>query len=191
MFVEGLYLYILVVKTFSIELINIHNYFFIGYGLPAIIVLVWSPIKFFFGTTGDGVVSSSCTFQTRDIFDIIFICPMLVVILANIFFLAKIMFVLITKLRAATTAESQQYRCVNIVHTNHLKCHTRVLAIFDKSCVFSSLWRIFLANQIGSDVLLQSLVSFESDQNLQLFSNGSHHTIIREDSLAPESDKLN
>ena len=169
MFVEGLYLYILVVKTFSIELINIHNYFLIGYGLPAIIVLVWSPIKFFFGTTGDGVVSSSCTFQTRDIFDIIFICPMLVVILANIFFLAKIMFVLITKLRAATTAESQQYRCVNIVHTNHLKCHTRVLAIFDKSCVFSSLWRIFLANQIGSDVLLQSLVSFESDQNLQLF----------------------
>lgn len=57
MFVEGLYLYILVVKTFSIELINIHNYLFIGYGLPAIIVLVWAPIKLYFGTRGDGIVS--------------------------------------------------------------------------------------------------------------------------------------
>ena len=58
MFVEGLYLYILVVKTFSIELINIHNYIFIGYGFPAIIVFIWAPIKFYFGTSGDGVVSS-------------------------------------------------------------------------------------------------------------------------------------
>lgn len=57
MFVEGLYLYILVVKTFSIELINIHNYLFIGYGLPAITVLIWAPIKFLFGTSGDEVTS--------------------------------------------------------------------------------------------------------------------------------------
>ena len=45
MFVEGHYLYILVVKTFSIELINIHKYMFVGYGLPALIIAVWAPIK--------------------------------------------------------------------------------------------------------------------------------------------------
>lgn len=33
MFVEGLYLYILVVKTFSIELVKVHIYVFIGWGM--------------------------------------------------------------------------------------------------------------------------------------------------------------
>ena len=32
MFVEGLYLYILVVKTFSIERVKVHIYVFIGWG---------------------------------------------------------------------------------------------------------------------------------------------------------------
>ncbi|RWS19000.1 diuretic hormone 44 receptor GPRdih2-like protein [Leptotrombidium deliense] len=46
MLVEGLYLYILVVKTFSMELVNIHIYAFIGWGLPMVIVLIWAPIAF-------------------------------------------------------------------------------------------------------------------------------------------------
>ena len=57
MFVEGLYLYILVVKTFSIELINIQKYFFIGYGLPFILTIIWASIKGYFGSSGDGVES--------------------------------------------------------------------------------------------------------------------------------------
>lgn len=44
-------------KTFSIELINIQKYFFIGYGLPAIFTIVWAPIKGRFATPGDGVNS--------------------------------------------------------------------------------------------------------------------------------------
>ena len=32
MFVEGLYLYILVVKTFSIEFVKMYNYYAIGWG---------------------------------------------------------------------------------------------------------------------------------------------------------------
>lgn len=56
MLIEGLYLYILVVKTFSIELINIHNYMIIGYGLPALIVLVWAPIKYHFAISDDRLV---------------------------------------------------------------------------------------------------------------------------------------
>ncbi|KAL1467626.1 hypothetical protein MTO96_025997 [Rhipicephalus appendiculatus] len=48
MFVEGLYLYILVVKTFSVELVRIHVYAFIGWGLPAIVVTVWAITKAYF-----------------------------------------------------------------------------------------------------------------------------------------------
>ena len=40
MFVEGLYLYILVVKTFSIELVKIHLYTFIGWGIMSLILII-------------------------------------------------------------------------------------------------------------------------------------------------------
>lgn len=32
MFVEGLYLYVLVVKTFSVEVVRVHVYLFVGWG---------------------------------------------------------------------------------------------------------------------------------------------------------------
>ncbi|XP_054167743.1 diuretic hormone receptor-like [Oppia nitens] len=109
MFVEGLYLYILVVKTFSIELVKVHLYAFIGWGLPALVVIVWAPVKYYF-TQSDPNGPAGCPWQLKDYFDYIFICPVLLVLLVNIFFLGKIMWVLITKLRAATSAESKQYR---------------------------------------------------------------------------------
>ncbi|CAG2168296.1 unnamed protein product [Oppiella nova] len=114
MFVEGLYLYILVVKTFSIELVKVHIYTFIGWGLPALVVMIWAPIKAYFSGSLDGrpYGPSGCPWQLKDFFDYIFICPVIFVLLVNIFFLGKIMWVLITKLRAATTAESKQYRLI-------------------------------------------------------------------------------
>ncbi|KAH6937539.1 hypothetical protein HPB50_001682 [Hyalomma asiaticum] len=48
MFVEGLYLYILVVKTFSVELVRIHVYAFVGWGLPALVVTIWAITKAYF-----------------------------------------------------------------------------------------------------------------------------------------------
>ncbi|XP_042150281.1 diuretic hormone receptor [Ixodes scapularis] len=112
MFVEGLYLYILVVKTFSIELVRFHVYAFIGWGLPAVVVAVWAATKAIFSPNhNDPVLSDGiCVWQLKDIYDCIFICPVVIVLLVNIFFMGEIMWVLITKLRAATTLETQQYR---------------------------------------------------------------------------------
>ncbi|KAI1283734.1 Diuretic hormone receptor [Halotydeus destructor] len=115
MFVEGLYLYILVVKTFSIELVKIQNYLFIGWCLPLLLVTIWGSVKYYwsnYSVTESGHFSSSCLWQinTRDMYDYIFICPVILVLLFNIFFLGKVMYVLITKLRINNTAESKQYR---------------------------------------------------------------------------------
>ncbi|XP_015789440.1 diuretic hormone receptor isoform X2 [Tetranychus urticae] len=113
MFIEGLYLYILVVKTFSsVESIKIHFYATIGWGLPALVVLFWAPSKYFSAKSADNLndSGSNCPWQAEDSIDSIFICPILFVLMLNIFFLCKIMWVLITKLRAATSAESRQYR---------------------------------------------------------------------------------
>ncbi|XP_013794461.2 diuretic hormone receptor-like, partial [Limulus polyphemus] len=48
MFVEGLYLYVLVVKTFSVEIVKVHVYALVGWGLPAIVVLIWALVKAYF-----------------------------------------------------------------------------------------------------------------------------------------------
>ncbi|KAL3235387.1 hypothetical protein MRX96_022420 [Rhipicephalus microplus] len=83
MFVEGLYLYILVVKTFSVELVRIHVYAFIGWGLPAIVVTVWSITKAYFSANRSDPVlfDGLCVWQLKDIYDCVFICPVAIVLL--------------------------------------------------------------------------------------------------------------
>ncbi|XP_065299237.1 diuretic hormone receptor-like isoform X2 [Dermacentor albipictus] len=113
MFVEGLYLYILVVKTFSVEVVRIHVYAFIGWGLPAIITAIWATTKSYLSSRQHSDLSISdsvCVWQMKDLYDCIFIVPVIGVLLTNMFFLGEIMWVLITKLRAANTIESRQYR---------------------------------------------------------------------------------
>ncbi|CAN8021908.1 unnamed protein product [Ixodes persulcatus] len=112
MFVEGLYLYILVVKTFSVDAVRMHVYVFIGWGIPALIVCVWALTKAYLSPNHNdpNLAEGMCIWQLRDIYDCIFIAPVMLVLLINIIFLGGIMWVLITKLKAATTAESQQYR---------------------------------------------------------------------------------
>ncbi|CAL1281569.1 unnamed protein product [Larinioides sclopetarius] len=111
MFVEGLYLYMLVVKTFSIDKIQFRTYVCIGWGIPAIVASAWAIVK---GTAGgaseEPLASRGCPWQNKDYYDYVFSCPVMFVLLINIFFLAKIMWVLITKLRASNTVESKQYR---------------------------------------------------------------------------------
>ncbi|XP_064455854.1 diuretic hormone receptor-like isoform X2 [Ornithodoros turicata] len=112
MFVEGLYLYILVVKTFSVEVVRVHIYALIGWGTPAVVVTVWALTKGYLShsTSEPNVSRAMCVWQVKDVYDCIFIVPVVLVLLTNIFFLGQIMWVLITKLRAATSVESQQYR---------------------------------------------------------------------------------
>ncbi|XP_042895121.1 diuretic hormone receptor isoform X1 [Parasteatoda tepidariorum] len=110
MFVEGLYLYILVVRTFSAETVRIHVYALIGWGLPAVVVIPWAIVKSHLGHSTNALAVHGCPWQNRDHYDYIFMLPVILVLLINIYFLGRIMWVLITKLRAANTVESRQYR---------------------------------------------------------------------------------
>ncbi|XP_054286295.1 diuretic hormone receptor-like [Macrosteles quadrilineatus] len=120
MFVEGLYLYMLVVKTFARQNLKLRSYACIGWGIPLIVVIAWIIIKSVFtndapteGPLEARLISAmmpQCSMLVPDVYDWIYQGPMLSVLLLNIFFLCSIMWVLITKLRSATNAETQQYR---------------------------------------------------------------------------------
>ena len=58
-FPPGLYLYILVVKTFSADNIKFNTYALIGWGGPALFSLIWVISKGFTLPTDDGQVSVS------------------------------------------------------------------------------------------------------------------------------------
>lgn len=113
MFVEGLYLYMLVVQTFTIENIKLRVYLLIGWGIPVLIVTVWSIVKAF-ETLDVGqanrAMAEHCPWMIPSLADWIFKIPAICVLSINSIFLLKIMWVLITKLRSANTAETQQYR---------------------------------------------------------------------------------
>lgn len=51
-----------------------------------------------------------CPWLKAHLVDWIYQVPVIIVLLLNLFFLASIMWVLITKLRSANTVETQQYR---------------------------------------------------------------------------------
>ncbi|XP_015782298.1 diuretic hormone receptor-like [Tetranychus urticae] len=115
MFLEGLYLYILVVRTFSIERINLILFALIGWGFPVILVTLWAPIKYLYPNQEDEetltVKSFNCPWQVINIIDLIYICPISIVLVVNLFFLGVIIYVLVSKTRASEASqEFQQYR---------------------------------------------------------------------------------
>ncbi|XP_063931809.1 diuretic hormone receptor-like isoform X3 [Zophobas morio] len=106
MFVEGLYLYILVVETLTRENFKLRVYVGIGWGLPMVFILIWAVVKSFIPSDAD---PSSCTWFNSHAVDWIYQGPTLAILLLNLAFLLAIMWVLITKLRSANTVETQQY----------------------------------------------------------------------------------
>ncbi|XP_068908581.1 diuretic hormone receptor-like [Tenebrio molitor] len=112
MFVEGLYLYILVVKTFTGENIKPRIYAVVGWGGPILFVLIWGIAKSFTLPLEDqqaGEMFRSCPWTPHP-FDWIYQGPAIAVLIINVIFLGIIMWVLITKLRSANNVETQQYR---------------------------------------------------------------------------------
>ncbi|KAL0280431.1 UNVERIFIED_CONTAM: hypothetical protein PYX00_001721 [Menopon gallinae] len=113
MFVEGLYLYMLVVETFNRKSIKSYIYISIGWGIPVIVMLVWSIAKAT-GPVHDLIDIPAghphCLWINATVYDWIFKVPILTVMALNSVFLVMIMWVLITKLRSANNAETQQYR---------------------------------------------------------------------------------
>ncbi|XP_046437865.1 diuretic hormone receptor-like isoform X2 [Daphnia pulex] len=119
MFVEGFYLYMLVVETFSADKIRLRIYALIGWGIPLPVVIVWVVVKanWFTYTSTEGQHKldlesflASCPWMAANSYDWIYMTPAIVVLFVNILFLVKIMWVLITKLRSANSVETQQYR---------------------------------------------------------------------------------
>ncbi|XP_022903075.1 diuretic hormone receptor-like isoform X2 [Onthophagus taurus] len=108
MFVEGMYLYILVVQTLRRENFKLRYYVCIGWGFPFIIVLVWAITKAVL-IIGSLKEAGGFTWMTWMAIDWIFQGPPAGVLLLNLIFLIAIMYVLITKLRSANNAETKQY----------------------------------------------------------------------------------
>ncbi|XP_063858339.1 diuretic hormone receptor-like isoform X2 [Scylla paramamosain] len=120
MSVEGFYLYMLVVKIFSVDNIKLRVYTIIGWGVPVPIIIVWVAVKStLVGTLLDetGIEGhvldgfpNACPLIPLNTIDWIYQVPMLVFLSLNVLFLMRIMWVLITKLRSANTVETQRYR---------------------------------------------------------------------------------
>ncbi|VVC33433.1 GPCR, family 2, diuretic hormone receptor,GPCR, family 2, extracellular hormone receptor domain,GPCR [Cinara cedri] len=109
MFVEGLYLYILVVETFTRENIKLRVYMFIGWGIPLVIIIIWGFANMITSFESEKKEEGTCTWMST-VHEWIYQGPAILVLVVNLIFLSKIMWVLITKLRSANSAETQQYR---------------------------------------------------------------------------------
>ncbi|XP_022225084.2 diuretic hormone receptor isoform X2 [Drosophila obscura] len=111
MLVEGLYLYMLVVNTFSGDNIRFNIYASIGWGGPALFVVTWLVAKSLTVTyNSTEKYDINCPWMEETNVDWIFQGPVCAVLLINLTFLLRIMWVLITKLRSANTVETRQYR---------------------------------------------------------------------------------
>nr|XP_016927882.1 diuretic hormone receptor [Drosophila suzukii]XP_036669507.1 diuretic hormone receptor [Drosophila suzukii] len=111
MLVEGLYLYMLVVKTFSGDNLRFNIYASIGWGGPALFVVTWAVAKSLTVTySTPEKYEINCPWMQETHVDWIYQGPVCAVLIINLTFLLRIMWVLITKLRSANTVETRQYR---------------------------------------------------------------------------------
>ncbi|XP_049542361.1 diuretic hormone receptor-like isoform X1 [Anopheles darlingi] len=115
MLVEGLYLYMLVVQTFSGDTLRFRKYAIIGWGGPLIFVGAWAIAKPFFLSSDPDLehpnkLEIECSWMRESHIDWIIQGPTCAVLAINLIFLLRIMWVLITKLRSANTVETRQYR---------------------------------------------------------------------------------
>ncbi|XP_060580303.1 corticotropin-releasing factor receptor 2-like isoform X2 [Ruditapes philippinarum] len=108
MFVEGLYLHVIIVWTYSADKIKLRYLLFIGWGLPSINIIAWVIIRAVYD-------NDHCWFphpEGNSVYDYVYIGPILFVLLANIIFLSTIVWVLITKLRASNSLDTQYRKAV-------------------------------------------------------------------------------
>ncbi|XP_076654701.1 diuretic hormone 44 receptor 1 isoform X2 [Halictus rubicundus] len=115
MFVEGLYLFLLVVKTFTADNIKLRLCLVIGWGMPVLFIAGWGIAKsldqnIMVQANQEIVLGKHCPWMVSHPYDWFYQAPAILVLCVNVVFLFMIMWVLITKLWSATNAETQQYR---------------------------------------------------------------------------------
>lgn len=118
MLVEGLYLHIIIVWTYSADKIRRWYLIVLGWGIPLLIIAVWSSLRIY-STSVQQIKSSDLqdcwlpyNTSQMDPLDYIHIVPTLLVLAINMLFLATIIWVLVTKLRASNSLETIQLRKV-------------------------------------------------------------------------------
>lgn len=118
MLVEGLYLHIIIVWTYSADKIRRWYLIVLGWGIPLLIIAVWSSLRIY-STSIQQIKSSDLqdcwlpyNTSQMDPLDYIHIVPTLLVLAINMLFLATIIWVLVTKLRASNSLETIQLRKV-------------------------------------------------------------------------------
>ncbi|XP_050435587.1 diuretic hormone receptor-like isoform X2 [Adelges cooleyi] len=114
-FIEGMYLFILVVDTFFPDRLRLRTYMAIGWGIPLIIIPTWCVTKLMMPTKTDldfinQKTYEACPLMADSTDDLIFQLPVAIVLLANSLFLLIIMWVLITKLRSTNCVETHNYK---------------------------------------------------------------------------------
>ncbi|KAJ6641176.1 Diuretic hormone receptor, partial [Pseudolycoriella hygida] len=117
--VSGLYLYMLVVETFSSDKLKFKMYAVLGWVCPAIIIMIWAIVKSVIETPlgiydlGLDPMSEhqlECTWMHESQIDWIYQGPVSACLVINSIFLLRIMWVLIIKLRSNNNVETRQYR---------------------------------------------------------------------------------
>ncbi|XP_060833938.1 diuretic hormone receptor-like [Rhopalosiphum padi] len=115
-FIEGMYLFILVVDTFFPDRVRLRTYMAIGWGIPLIIIPTWCVTKLLVPTKNDLDLYNQITYErycplmASYVDDWIYQSPIVIVLLINSVFLVKIMRVLITKIRSTKSAETHNYK---------------------------------------------------------------------------------
>ncbi|VVC33436.1 GPCR, family 2, diuretic hormone receptor,GPCR, family 2, extracellular hormone receptor domain,GPCR [Cinara cedri] len=115
-FIEGLYLFILVVDTFFLDRLQLRTYLGIGWGIPLVVASIWGMTKVYVPTTqnldvyNETTHKKSCVLMTSNGIDWIYVIPIIVVLFINLLYLLKIMWVLITKIRSTNTTEIHRYK---------------------------------------------------------------------------------
>lgn len=115
MFVEGLYLYLLVVKAFTGDNIKLRLCLVIGWGVPVLFIAAWGIAKsldpnIMNQANQEVALWEHCPWMIRHPYDWFYQAPAIIVLGVNVIFLFMIMWVLITKLWSANNVETQQYR---------------------------------------------------------------------------------
>ncbi|XP_042873321.1 uncharacterized protein LOC122253941 [Penaeus japonicus] len=131
--IMGLYLYLSVVKTFSVEKIKLRLYLLLGWALPLPFVTTWAPLRVVFSSKKEvprADLDSACPWLEDSPIDWVLRVPVLVILSVNTFFLIHVMVVskaeystpqpmrlwlmcmapvLVKKLRATTSLEAQPW----------------------------------------------------------------------------------
>lgn len=122
MFVEGLYLFLQVIATFSVEdsRMKFRHYFLIGWGLPLVVVCLWAVFtqnkvlerrqRFYQTLNSTQIYKAECPFLERTSLEWIYIGPVLLLLATNAFILISIFYVVVTKLRSSGQGEPADHQ---------------------------------------------------------------------------------